>query len=256
MAFDVTIDNGGSLAISRNTLRISALFDNRDGRHEDRVINEIRNVRKSYRKKDRCNLRNIRNSDLFFFNELHDAVKIRNQRFQIPHRIGSQLLCKNFKWRSWWSIFSALNINARLEFLLKWRSQVTDNNDRFTNDESLSAKLLFTYQEQKFQDSSIFNSNFVTKSSPKKTNWTLGPSHIDNHGTHLPGFPCQLADVVSLSIASLALLRGIRALATLVRRQFRWQVGIGVGQDVATFSPVILIQLAIEVRHPRMNEPI
>lgn len=81
-------------------------------------------------------------------------------------------------------------------------------------------------------------------------------SRIDNRGTHLPGLPCQLADVVALPIASFALFRRIRALAALVRRQFRRQIGVGIGQDVAAFPPVIFIQLAIEARHPRMNEPI
>lgn len=75
---------------------------------------------------------------------------------------------------------------------------------------------------------------------------------IESSSTHLPGFPCQLADV----IRSLALLHGIRALPALLGRQFRRQVGVGIGQDVATFPPVVLIQFAIEARHPRMNKPV
>jgi len=93
---------------------------------------------------------------------------------------------------------------------------------------------------------------------PPSTHRSFAFSRLDavTQDTYLPRFPRQIGNIVALFIASFTLLRGIRTLGTLMGRKFRRQIGISVEEDVAVFSPVILVQLAVKIRHPGVNEPV
>ena len=93
--------------------------------------------------------------------------------------------------------------------------------------------------------------NKIVDEQLEKTRWS-----IQNRTTYLPWFSRQVGNLVAVLAAGFPLLGDLASFPSLVRRQFRRQVRVGVQQYVPAFPPIILVQFPIKRRHPCVNEPV